>query len=72
MAFEVALTPFSVMGATMSSAERNWLDWLESIVEQCYASDVPIYVKQDSGARPGKQGRIRDELWAHKEFPGAA
>lgn len=44
------------------------IEWLESIVEQCYAPDIPIYVKQDSGARSGKQGRIRDELWAHKEL----
>ena len=48
------------------------IEWLESIVEQCYAPDVPVWVKQDSGPVPGKQGRIRDELWAHKEFPQVA
>ena len=46
------------------------IEWLESIVYQCGATATPVYVKQDSGPRPGKQGRIPDELWAHKEFPG--
>ena len=30
---------------------------------------VPVFVKQDSGPRPGQQGRIPDGIWAHKEFP---
>jgi protein gp37 len=42
--------------------------WLESIVDQCRAAGVPVWVKQDSGARPGHQGRIPDALWLH-EFP---
>ncbi len=43
--------------------------WLEDIVEQCGGTATPVFVKQDSGHRPGKQGRIPDELWAYKEFP---
>jgi hypothetical protein len=42
--------------------------WLTSLVEQCRAAGVAIYVKQDSGLYPGKQGRIPDDLWIH-EFP---
>jgi protein gp37 len=44
--------------------------WLESIVDQCRAAGVPVWVKQDSGARPGHQGRIPDALRLH-EFPAA-
>lgn len=28
-----------------------------------------LYVKQDSGRSPGKQGRIPDNIWKRKEFP---
>lgn len=45
--------------------------WLESIVTQCQAAGVPVFVKQDSGPKPGQQGRIPDEFWIH-EFPLAA
>lgn len=41
----------------------------ESIVQQCGAADVPCFVKQDGGAKPGQQGRIPDAVWAYKEFP---
>jgi hypothetical protein len=34
-----------------------------------YFSGTPLYVKQDSGPRPGKQGRLSDALWARKEYP---
>jgi protein gp37 len=33
---------------------------------------VAVYVKQDSGPRPGMQGRIPDDVWAMKEWPSAA
>lgn len=45
------------------------LDWLSSIVAQCRDSKVPLFVKQDSGPRPGRQGRIPDDLWKIKEYP---
>jgi protein gp37 len=45
-------------------------EWLASIVRQCQAAEVPAFVKQDSHARPGQQGRIPDDLWALREFPG--
>lgn len=44
------------------------ISWLETIVAQCKSAGVPVFVKQDSGKRPGLQGRIPDELWIH-EFP---
>jgi len=45
------------------------VEWIESIVNQCRAAGVPVWVKQDSGPTPGKQGRIPDDLWAIKEIP---
>lgn len=35
---------------------------------QCSDARVPFFMKQDSGVRPGKQGRIPDELWV-QELP---
>jgi protein gp37 len=43
--------------------------WLANVVAQCDAAGVPVFVKQDSGPRDGKQGRIPDALWRRKEFP---
>ena len=45
------------------------LAWITSIVEQCKAAGVPVFVKQDAALRSGKQGRIPDDVWATKEFP---
>jgi protein gp37 len=44
------------------------LDWARSIVEQCHDAGAAVFVKQDSGRYPGKQGRIPNDLWI-KEFP---
>jgi protein gp37 len=44
------------------------LAWLADTVEQCRAAGVPLFVKQDSGRRPGEQGRIPNELWI-REYP---
>ena len=46
------------------------VEWIESVVAQCRAAGVPVWVKQDSGPRPGAQGRIPDDLWVH-EFPAS-
>jgi protein gp37 len=43
--------------------------WVDSIVAQCTAAGVPVFVKQDSGPKPGRQGRLSAETWARKEFP---
>lgn len=45
------------------------LEWAGSLVAQCRAAHVPVFVKQDSGPRSGSQGRLSDELWGTKEFP---
>lgn len=46
------------------------LNAVAAIADGCRIVGVPVYVKQDSGPRPGQQGRIPGELWALKEFPG--
>jgi protein gp37 len=43
--------------------------WAEAVVDDCAAADVAVYVKQDSGALPGRQGRLSPELWRHKAVP---
>lgn len=45
------------------------IDWIRSAVERCKAAGVPAFIKQDSGPRPGMQGRIPDDLWTLKQFP---
>ena len=40
--------------------------WLESMVDQCRAAGVPVFVKQDAAPKPGKQGRIPDRLWVQE------
>lgn len=43
---------------------------LASIVEQCVAQRVPVFVKQDSGFKSGQQGRIPDGLFLRQFPPG--
>lgn len=43
--------------------------WQESIVDQCVAAGVPVFVKQDAGTKPGRQGRLTDRVWSFKQFP---
>ena len=44
--------------------------WLAQVLLDCNVAAVPAYAKQDSGPRPGMQGRIPDALWAVKQLPG--
>ena len=47
-------------------------EWVADIARQCSAAGVPLFVKQDSGLYPGRQGRLPDSLWARKQFPKEA
>ena len=40
-----------------------------SLADQCQAAGVAVFVKQDSGRFPGKQGRLPDALWSLQRFP---
>ncbi|HXJ77945.1 MAG TPA: DUF5131 family protein [Candidatus Methylomirabilis sp.] len=42
--------------------------WIEGLLEGCRRYGAALFVKQDSGRWPGKQGRIADALWV-QEFP---
>ncbi len=44
------------------------LTWVDQTVTLGQACGVSVFVKQDSGPKPGQQGRIPDALWVH-EFP---
>ena len=44
-------------------------DWTANIVATCDQYGIAPFVKQDSGPRPGKQGRLSDALWKRKEYP---
>lgn len=39
------------------------------LIQQCKLAGVPVFVKQDSGPRPGRQGRFTNEEWSMKEYP---
>jgi protein gp37 len=43
---------------------------LGEVVTACRDARCPVWVKQDSGDKPGRQGRIPDDLWI-QEFPAA-
>jgi protein gp37 len=44
-------------------------EWVNDLAYAADLAGVALFVKQDSGARSGKQGRIPDWLWARKEYP---
>lgn len=46
------------------------LAWLEDLVTRARAAGAAVFVKQDSGPRPGHQGRIPDDLFI-QEFPAS-
>ena len=48
------------------------LEAMVDIVSFCEWAGLPVFVKQDSGFRPGQQGRIPDAIWALKEFPNGS
>ncbi len=61
-----------VGGESGAHARPMDLAWLLSIVEQCKVAGIPVFVKQDTGRYPGKQGGIPDDIWALKEYPEEA
>lgn len=45
------------------------IEWAGALAEQCSAGRVAFFMKQDSGSKPGQQGRLSDALFNRKEFP---
>jgi protein gp37 len=62
-----------VIGGETGAGHRE-MPLVEALVlaESARAAGVSVYFKQDSGPRPGMQGRIPDDVWAMKEWPSAA
>jgi len=59
-----------VVGGESGPHSRPMLPyWLAQVVLDCEPAGVKVYCKQDSGPRPGQQGRIPDALWAVKDLP---
>jgi protein gp37 len=59
-----------ILGGESGSNYRPMnMEHARSLIAQCKAAGVPIFVKQDSGPRPGMQGRFTDQEWALKEYP---
>ncbi len=56
-------------GESGSNHRPMQVDWVSSVVALCKAAGVSVFVKQDSGNKPGQQGRIPLEIWQHKEQP---
>jgi protein gp37 len=62
-----------VIGGETGAGHREMpIDSALSLAAQAKESGLSVYIKQDSGPRPGMQGRIPDEVWAMKEWPAAA
>lgn len=52
-----------VGGESGPGRRANEVAWVCSIVDQCRAAGVPVFVKQDSALKPGQQGRIPGEYF---------
>lgn len=64
------LVEWMIVGGESGPKRRTLdLEWLAEAAADCKAFGVPIFVKQDSGPRPGQQGRIPDDVWALKQVP---
>lgn len=66
--YEMFLDWMVVGGESGANFREMDMQAFETFVLCCRGAGVPIFVKQDSGRFPGKQGRIPDELWI-KEYP---
>jgi len=45
------------------------VEWITNAARECRKQGVAVFVKQDSAALPGRQGRLPNDVWALKEFP---
>lgn len=62
-----------VIGGESGAGHREMpLESAINLARDANAVGVAVYVKQDSGPRPGMQGRIPDDVWAMKSWPEAA
>lgn len=65
-----ALIHWVVFGGESGSGHRECKPaWIEYGVKQCVDACVAPFVKQDSGAKPGQQGRLTGAIFNTKQFP---
>ena len=43
--------------------------WVRDLVGAARVTGTAVFIKQDAGLRPGKQGDLPDDLWSTKEYP---
>lgn len=73
---EYAGAPRQMLGCVICGGESGHgfrpmqIQWARDLHDQCKRAGVPFFMKQDSGQYPGRQGRLPEDLWACKEFPG--
>jgi protein gp37 len=61
---------WGVVGGESGSGYRHMsIDAARYVIRQFSDAEVPLFVKQDHGPRPGMQGRFTAEEWALKEYP---
>lgn len=59
-----------VIGGESGAGHRKMpLESALRLARYAYKAGVSVYFKQDSGPRPGMQGRIPDDVWAMKDWP---
>jgi protein gp37 len=44
-------------------------EWVRDLVERADEASTAVFVKQDSGLRPGQQGNLPDDLFGRREYP---
>lgn len=66
--YELNLDWVVVGGESGANFREMDMQAFETFITMCTIAGLPIFVKQDSGRFPGKQGRIPDKLWI-KEYP---
>jgi protein gp37 len=63
---------WAIIGGESGPKRRTCeVDWIRNVVHQCEAQGVAVFVKQDTAARPGQQGRLPENIWELKDFPSA-
>jgi protein gp37 len=59
-----------VIGGESGAGHREMpLEAALTLARTAHEAGIAVYVKQDSGPRPGMQGRIPDDVWAMKDWP---
>lgn len=59
-----------IVGGESGSGHRKMeMPWLQHLVYRALVGGTRVFVKQDCGQYPGRQGSISNELWNTKQFP---